>query len=100
MRILEEIGILFLNKEALQILKDAGCDVDMDTQRVRMDRAFVMEQVKKAPHELHHHAAQSGAAGRRSAATRCSSSTCRARRTPWTSTAAGGRATARAFATS
>ena len=49
MRILEEIGILFLNKEALQILKDAGCDVDMDTQRVRMDRAFVMEQVKKAP---------------------------------------------------
>src|SRR4051794_6713529 len=49
MRILEEIGILFLNKEALQILKDAGCEVDMDTQRVRMDRAWVMEQVKKAP---------------------------------------------------
>ena len=49
MRILEEIGILFLNAEALKILKDAGCDVDMETQRVRMDRAFVMEQVKKAP---------------------------------------------------
>src|SRR5688572_4402590 len=49
MRILEEIGILFLNKDALQILKSAGCEVDLDTQRVRMDRAFVMEQVKKAP---------------------------------------------------
>src|SRR3954463_5242532 len=49
MRILEEIGILFLNKEALQILKEAGCDVEMDTQRVRMDRAWIMEQVKKAP---------------------------------------------------
>ena len=49
MRILEEIGILFLNAEALRILKDAGCEVDMETQRVRMDRAFVMEQVRKAP---------------------------------------------------
>jgi trimethylamine--corrinoid protein Co-methyltransferase len=49
MRILEEIGILFLNDEALRILQDAGCDVDFSTQNVRMDRAFVMEQVKKAP---------------------------------------------------
>lgn len=49
MRILEEIGVLFLNDEALSILKDAGCDVDMAEQRVRMDRAFVMEKVKLAP---------------------------------------------------
>jgi trimethylamine--corrinoid protein Co-methyltransferase len=49
MRILEEIGILFLNDEALGVLRAAGCDVDMDSKRVRMDRAFVMEQVKKAP---------------------------------------------------
>ena len=49
MRILEEIGILFLNQDAVRILKDAGCDVDMGEQRVRMDRAFVMEQLKKAP---------------------------------------------------
>src|SRR5688572_19093922 len=49
MRILEEIGILFLNDDALRILKEAGCDVDMGSKRVRMDRAFVMEQVKKAP---------------------------------------------------
>ena len=52
MRILEEIGILFLNDEALSVLKDAGCDVDMTTKNVRMDRAFVMEQVKKAPHDF------------------------------------------------
>jgi trimethylamine--corrinoid protein Co-methyltransferase len=49
MRILEEIGILFLNDEALGVLKAAGCDVDMESKRVRMDRAFVMEQVRKAP---------------------------------------------------
>jgi trimethylamine--corrinoid protein Co-methyltransferase len=49
MRILEEIGILFLNDEALRVLKQAGCEVDMESKRVRMDRAFVMEQVKKAP---------------------------------------------------
>lgn len=49
MRILEEIGILFLNDEALAVLKDAGCDVDDETKRVRMDRGFVMEQVAKAP---------------------------------------------------
>jgi trimethylamine--corrinoid protein Co-methyltransferase len=49
MRILEEIGILFLNDEALGVLKATGCDVDMDSKRVRMDRAFVLEQVRKAP---------------------------------------------------
>lgn len=47
MRILEEIGIVFLNPEALQILKEAGCRVDGDL--VRMDREFVMEMVGKAP---------------------------------------------------
>ena len=49
MRILEEIGIHFLNEEAKQILKQAGCDVDAGSDCVRMDRAFVMEQVRKAP---------------------------------------------------
>lgn len=49
MRILEEIGILFLNDDALDVFKRAGCDVDMTEQRVKMDRAFVMEQVRKAP---------------------------------------------------
>ncbi|MYZ48038.1 trimethylamine methyltransferase family protein [Propylenella binzhouense] len=49
MRILEEIGILFLNEEALRVLAEAGCDVDRESARVRMDRGFVMEQVAKAP---------------------------------------------------
>lgn len=47
MRILEEIGIEFLNHEALDILKKAGCIVD--GENVRMGRDFVMEWIAKAP---------------------------------------------------
>ncbi|MBS1269800.1 MAG: Glycine betaine methyltransferase [Gammaproteobacteria bacterium] len=49
MRILEDIGIEFLHVEAKQVLKAAGCTVDPDSDNVRMDRGFVMEQVAKAP---------------------------------------------------
>ena len=49
MRILEEIGIEFINEEAKGILKAAGCTVAADSDNVRMDRDFVMEQVTKAP---------------------------------------------------
>ena len=52
MRVLEEIGIDFLHEEARKILKGAGCDVQADGPRVRMDRAFVMQQLKKAPAEF------------------------------------------------
>ncbi|MEM7404230.1 MAG: trimethylamine methyltransferase family protein [Pseudomonadota bacterium] len=52
MRILEEIGIEFLNEEAKAYLKGAGCAVDPSSDNVRMDRAFVMEQVAKAPQEF------------------------------------------------
>ena len=47
MRILEEIGIEFLNHEALTILKAAGCTIK--GTNVRMGRDFVMEMVAKAP---------------------------------------------------
>ncbi|MDF1854852.1 trimethylamine methyltransferase family protein [Pseudooceanicola sp.] len=47
MTILEEIGIAFLNPEALEILRLAGCKTDGDI--VFMDRDFVMEWVAKAP---------------------------------------------------
>ncbi|WP_370205009.1 trimethylamine methyltransferase family protein [Pararhodobacter marinus] len=47
MRILSDIGIEFLNDEALTILRDAGCRVD--GQNVRMDADFVMEMVGRAP---------------------------------------------------
>ncbi len=50
MRILSEIGIRFLNDEALGIFKEAGCKVDGDT--VRMDEDFVMEMVGRAPAEF------------------------------------------------
>ena len=47
MRILEEIGIEFLNDEAIGILRKAGCTIQ--GQNVRMGRDFVMEMVAKAP---------------------------------------------------
>ena len=47
MRILAEIGIEFLNPEAVVILKQAGCTVN--GTNVRMDEAFVMEMLKTAP---------------------------------------------------
>lgn len=50
MRILEEIGIEFLNPEALEILGKAGCTVN--GENVRMGRDFVMEWVGKAPAEF------------------------------------------------
>jgi trimethylamine--corrinoid protein Co-methyltransferase len=50
MRILEEIGIRFLNPEALEIFREAGCDVDGDL--VRPSRDFIIEMVARAPAEF------------------------------------------------
>jgi len=50
MRILEEIGIVFLNPEALEIFREAGCRIDGDL--VRLDRDFVMEMVGRAPSQF------------------------------------------------
>ena len=50
MRILEELGIEFLNEEARDILANAGCTVNGDN--VRMDRDFVMKYVAMAPAEF------------------------------------------------
>ncbi|OYX26005.1 MAG: methyltransferase [Rhodobacterales bacterium 32-66-7] len=47
MRILSDIGIEFLNPDAVAILKKAGCRVN--GTNVRMDEAFVMEMVGHAP---------------------------------------------------
>lgn len=47
MKILEDIGIEFLNPEALEILRKAGCTVS--GENVRMGRDFVMEWIAKAP---------------------------------------------------
>ncbi len=47
MHILEAIGVEFLNEEALEIFKEAGCKVD--GTNVRMGRDWVMEMVGRAP---------------------------------------------------
>ncbi len=47
MRILEEIGIAFLNDEARALFRAAGCTVD--GANVRMGRDWVMEMVRRAP---------------------------------------------------
>ncbi len=50
MRILEEIGVEFLNDEGRDILRRAGCSVEGDN--VRMGRDFVMEMLGHAPAEF------------------------------------------------
>ena len=50
MRVLEEIGIEFLNTEALDIFRQAGCTVN--GTNVRMGRDWVMEMVARAPAEF------------------------------------------------
>jgi trimethylamine--corrinoid protein Co-methyltransferase len=47
MRILSDIGIEFLNPDAVEHLKKAGCTVN--GTNVRMDEDFVMEMVGRAP---------------------------------------------------
>ncbi len=50
MRIMEEIGIEFLNPEAVEILRKAGCIIE--GENVRMGRDFVMEMVGHAPSQF------------------------------------------------
>ncbi len=47
MRVLEEVGIEFLNNEACDLFREAGCKVD--GTNVKMGRDWVMEMVGKAP---------------------------------------------------
>jgi trimethylamine--corrinoid protein Co-methyltransferase len=50
MQVLEEIGIEFLNDEALDYLRKAGCKVT--DQNVKMDREWVMEMIGHAPSQF------------------------------------------------
>ncbi len=50
MRVLEEIGIEFLNDEALDYLRQAGCKIE--GQNVFMDREWVMEMLAQAPSQF------------------------------------------------
>jgi trimethylamine--corrinoid protein Co-methyltransferase len=55
-RILEEIGMDFLHPEALEILKNAGAEVESGAERVRFDRGLVREAIAKAPTSFEIHA--------------------------------------------
>ncbi|MEP2783602.1 MAG: trimethylamine methyltransferase family protein [Pseudoruegeria sp.] len=55
MRILEEIGIRFLNPDAIDILRAAGCDISEENEEgalVKMQRDFVMCKIALAPSEF------------------------------------------------
>ncbi len=55
-RILEEIGMDFLHPEALEILKNAGAEVESGAERVRFDRGLVREAIAMAPTSFEIHA--------------------------------------------
>lgn len=49
LQVLEEVGIEFLNEDAFEILRAAGCETTPGSTNVKFDRAYVMQQVAKAP---------------------------------------------------
>src|SRR4029078_11653169 len=56
LKLLEEIGMDFLDEESLAILKEAGAEVSAGSQRVRFPRGLVLESVAKAPSQFILHA--------------------------------------------
>jgi trimethylamine--corrinoid protein Co-methyltransferase len=49
LKVLEEIGILFLNEDAIDVLQGLGCDIDKDTQNVRFDREHITNALATTP---------------------------------------------------
>ncbi|MDA0242694.1 MAG: trimethylamine methyltransferase family protein [Chloroflexi bacterium] len=49
LHILENIGLDFMDDEALRLWQAAGADVNHTTQRVRIDRGLLMETIAHAP---------------------------------------------------
>ena len=56
LRVLEEIGMDFLDAEARALLKTAGADVREGSERVRFDRGMVLERIVTAPPSFTLHA--------------------------------------------
>ena len=52
LRILEEIGLQFLDDEAISILRQHGASIDSETRMVRLDRDLVLEKLKTVPSEI------------------------------------------------
>ena len=51
-RVLEELGLEFMNEEACRILEANGAKVDHATGLVKMDRALVLAMIAKAPQQF------------------------------------------------
>lgn len=49
MKILEDVGIDFLDAEALQLWESAGAKVEWKSQHVRIDRGLLLELIARAP---------------------------------------------------
>src|ERR1700754_3198127 len=56
LRVLEEIGMDFLDPEARELLRAAGADVADGTERVRFPRELVLERIQTAPSSFTLHA--------------------------------------------
>lgn len=56
LRVLEEIGMDFLDPEAREVLRAAGAHVEPGSERVRFDRAMVEERIRTAPSSFTLHA--------------------------------------------
>ena len=56
LQVLEEIGMDFLHAEARQILRDAGAEVEADSERVRFPRGLVDTVIGLPPTEFRLHA--------------------------------------------
>ena len=56
MKILRELGIAFLDDEALDILKEHGADVDRSTQMVKFDPELIEKYIAKSPEQFTLHA--------------------------------------------
>lgn len=52
LEILEKTGVKIQDEETLARLQGEGCKVDFDAQTARMNEAFVMDGLKKHPHEF------------------------------------------------
>jgi trimethylamine--corrinoid protein Co-methyltransferase len=56
LRVLEEIGMDFLDAEARELLRSAGARVEPGSERVRFDRAMVEDRIRTAPASFTLHA--------------------------------------------
>ena len=93
LRVLEEIGMDFLDGDARALLKDAGADVRDGSERVRFPRELVLERIQTAPSSFTLHATNP-AHDLEIGGDWIAFGSVASRRTSTTSTAAGGSATA------